>query len=204
MAHPSPRLSTACLVGAWRSIDFTEAMMSKKVLILSGTPRKKGNSRVLCEQFMQGAVAAHHDVELLSLAEKEVRPCTGCYACRAKGKCAQQDDMKAILASMIDADVIVMATPVYFYSMCAQMKALIDRTVARYTEIRDKEFYFIVTAADGDRANMKRTLEGFRGFTSCLDGAKEMGVIYGVGAWEIGAIQNTSAMQDAYEMGRKL
>jgi multimeric flavodoxin WrbA len=178
--------------------------MSKKVLIVAGSPRKAGNSRMLCDEFMKGAVEAQHNVELVSLAEKEVRPCTGCYACRSKGKCAQQDDMKPILASMISADVIVMATPVYFYTMCAQMKALIDRCVARYTEISGKEFYFIVTAADGSRSNMTRTLEGFRGFTSCLRGAKEKGVIYGVGAWEIGDIKTSRVMQDAYEMGKKL
>jgi len=79
-----------------------------------------------------------------------------------------------------------MVTPVYFYTMCAQMKTLIDRTCSRYSEINNKNFYFIVTTADSNKRAMERTLEEFRGFTSCLNRAKEKGVIYGVGAWNIG------------------
>lgn len=114
-----------------------------------------------------------------------------------------KDDMAEILDKMVNADVIVLATPVYFYSMAAQMKTLIDRTVPRYTEISDKVFYFIMTAADPDRAALERTLEGFRGFTEdCLDGAREAGIIYGTGAWQIGEIKNTDAYEQAYQMGK--
>ena len=113
--------------------------------------------------------------------------------------------MAEILDKMVKADVIVMATPVYFYAMDAQMKTLIDRTVPRYTEIRNKDFYFIMTAADTEKANLTRVLEGFRGFTEdCLPGAKEAGILYGVGAWKVGEIQNTPAYDEAYEMGRKI
>jgi len=178
--------------------------MSKKVLILSSSPRKRGNSNALCDRFMEGAVEAGHQVEKVVLAEKKINYCTGCYACRANGKCAQKDDMAQILDSMTAADVIVMATPVYFYTMCAQMKTVIDRTVARYTKIGKKEFYFIVTAADSNKAALERTIEGFRGFTSCLPGAKEKGIVYGAGAWEIGDILASSAMNQSYEMGKAL
>jgi multimeric flavodoxin WrbA len=158
----------------------------------------------LCDRFLEGASAANHQVEKVVLAEKKINYCTACYACRGNGKCAQKDDMAPILDSMMAADAIVLATPVYFYTMCAQMKTVIDRTVARYTKIANKEFYFIVTAADSNKAAMERTLEGFRGFTSCLPGAKEKGVVYGVGAWEIGDIQSSAAMRQAYEMGKTL
>ncbi len=178
--------------------------MSKRVLILSSSPRKKGNSNALCDRFIEGAIEASHSVEKVVLAEKTINYCTGCYACRTHGKCAQKDDMAQILDSMSAADVIVMATPVYFYTMCAQMKAVIDRTVARYTEIANKEFYFIVTAADSNKAALERTIEGFRGFTACLRGAKEKGIVYGGGAWEIGAVQKTHAMKQAYEMGKAI
>jgi multimeric flavodoxin WrbA len=178
--------------------------MGKKVLILSSSPRKHGNSSTLCDRFMEGAAEAKHQVEKVALAEKKINYCTGCYACRANGKCAQKDDMAQILDSMMAADVIVMATPVYFYTMCAQMKTVIDRTVARYTKIAGKDFYFIVTAADSNTAALKRTIEGFRGFTSCLPGAKEKGIVYGAGAWEIGDILTSDTMKQAYEMGKAL
>lgn len=178
--------------------------MSKRVLILSASPRKDGNSEMLCDQFELGATEASHHVEKVVLAEKKINYCTGCYACAAKGKCAQMDDMGPLLESMTKADVIVMATPVYFYTMCAQMKTVIDRTVARYAEISNKEFYFIVAAADKSKTAMERTIDGFRGFTSCLRGAREKGIIYGTGAWRAGDILLSPAMKQAYEMGKAL
>jgi len=106
---------------------------------------------------------------------------------------------------MLVADVIVMATPVYFYTMDAQMKTLIDRTTPKYTEISNKDFCFLVTAADTEQENLERTIDGFRGFTDgCLEGAVERGVIYGVGAWHKGEINGTKAMQQAYEMGKSV
>jgi len=89
--------------------------------------------------------------------------------------------------------------PIYFYTMNAQMKTLIDRTVPRYEEITGKEFYFIVTAADSSKQSMERTLDGFRGFTLCLNGAKEKGVVYGI---DKGEINGSATMQQAYEKGK--
>jgi len=110
--------------------------------------------------------------------------------------------MAEVLEKMIAADAIVMATPVYFYTMNGQMKTLIDRTCSRYTEIIDKDFYFIATAADDNKQAMERTFEGLRRFTFCLEGAKEKGIIYGTGAWNIGDIKGSKAMEQAYEMGK--
>jgi len=179
--------------------------MAKKVLILSGSPRKGGNSDLLCDQFMLGAQEAGNPAEKIFLRDKKIDHCIACGACQGNGgRCVQQDDMAEILDKMIRADVIVMATPVYFYTMNGQMKTLIDRTYARYTEISNKEFYFIMTAAVSRKALLERTLEGFRGFTSCLSGAKEKGVIYGTGAWNVGDIKKSSAMDQACEMGKNL
>ncbi|MEN6358321.1 MAG: flavodoxin family protein [Armatimonadota bacterium] len=178
--------------------------MSKKVLVLSASPRKGGNSDLLCDQLVLGALEAGNQAEKVFLRSKDIGYCVACYACRQGGKCAQHDDMAEILERMITADVIVMATPVYFYTMDAQMKTLIDRTVARYTEISNKDIYLILTAADSRKQAMERTLEGFRGFTSCLSGAKEKGIIYGTGAWGMGDIKGSEAMKQAYEMGRQV
>ena len=102
---------------------------------------------------------------------------------------------------MIDADVIVLSSPVYFYSIDAQLKALIDRTVARWTEVKNKEFYYIITSADSDRESQETTLACFRGYADCVEGAKEMGVIYGTGVYKPGKIKDTPIMKEAYEMG---
>lgn len=179
--------------------------MSKKVLILSGSPRKGGNSDLLCDEFMKGAREAGNQVEKIFLRSKKIAPCNACYFCKQSGgRCAIRDDMADILDKMQDADVIVMASPVYFYSIDAQMKAVIDRTVARWTNIPNKEFYYIMTAAEDSDDVMDCTLECFRGFARCLSGSREMGVIYGKGVYEAGAIQGKPAMREAYEMGKNV
>ena len=176
--------------------------MSKKVLILSGSPRKDGNSDILCNEFMSGAIESGNEVEKIRVAEKKIGFCTGCYACRNTGVCAIKDDMDEVMQKLIDADVIVLASPVYFYSIDAQLKALIDRTVCRWTEVKDKEFYYIMTAADSGTESMETTLACFRGYADCVEGAKEMGVIYGTGVYEKGEIKDKKAMLEAYEMGK--
>jgi multimeric flavodoxin WrbA len=178
--------------------------MNKKVLILSSSPRKGGNSDLLCDQFILGTKESGHNAEKIFLKDKNINYCTGCGSCFNKKKCPQKDDMPEILEKMIAADVIVMATPVYFYTMSGQMKTLIDRTCARYTEISNKEFYFIVTAAVKSKPSMERTIEGFRGFTSCLIAPKEKGIIYGTGAWNVGEIKSKPAMKEAYEIGKAI
>lgn len=179
--------------------------MTKKVLILSASPRKGGNSDTLCDQFMLGAEEAGNPVEKIFLRDKEINYCLACDVCKNNGgDCDQDDDMAEVLDKMTAADVIVMATPVYFYTMDAQMKTLIDRTYARYTEINNKNVYFIVTAAVKNKNALERTIEGFRGFTFCLNGAKEKGIVYGTGAWNIGDIKGTKAMKEAYEMGKAI
>lgn len=179
--------------------------MSKRVLILSGSPRKGGNSDLLCDEFLRGAQESGNQAEKVFLRSKKVAPCNACYYCKSSGgKCAISDDMTEILNKMQAADVIVMASPVYFYSIDSQMKAVIDRSVARWTNIPNKEFYYIMTAAEDSDTVMDCTLECFRGFAACLDGAQEKGVIYGKGVYEAGAIKGLPAMQEAYEMGKQV
>lgn len=177
--------------------------MSKKVLILSGSPRKGGNSDILCEEFVRGAVDSGNEAELIRVAEKKVAPCSACYWCRENGgKCVHKDDMAEILQKMIDADVLVLASPVYFYSIDAQLKAVIDRTVARWLEVKNKEMYYIVTMADEELASADTTLACFRGYADCVTGAKEMGVLIGSGVYQKGEIKNTEMLKKAYEMGK--
>ena len=175
----------------------------KKVLILAGSPRKNGNSAALCEEFARGAKEAGNDVELMYLRDKKIGYCIACYYCKDHdGVCIIKDDMAEILDKMNAADIIVMASPVYFYSIDAQMKALIDRTVAQWLKIRDKTFYYIMTAAEDSDWVMDCTLECMRGLAKCLKGSKESGVIYGKGVYEAGVIKDKPIMREAYEMGK--
>lgn len=126
--------------------------MSKKVLILSGSPRKGGNSDILCDEFLRGAQDAGHKAEKIRVAEKKVTPCSGCYYCSTHGGvCVHKDDM-----------------------------------------------------ADEEKASADTTLTCFRGYADCVEGAVEKGVLVACGVYEPGAVRNTSAMAQAYEMGRNV
>ena len=137
--------------------------MSKKVLILSGSPRKGGNSDILCDEFAKGATESGHNVEKIHVSEKNIHPCIACYHCsKNSGACVFKDDMAEILQKMIDADVLVLASPVYFYSIDAQLKAVIDRTVARWLEVKNKEFYYCITITLTHRYAAVQKLTGLR------------------------------------------
>lgn len=175
--------------------------MSKKVLIIGGSPRINGNSEILSDQFAKGAIDGGNQVESISLAGKKLGFCTACYACQ-KGECPQKDNAPAIIRKMLAADVIVLATPVYFYTMTAQLKALIDRSVMVYPQIKEKEFYFLMTMADSDENNFAGTLAALRGFVLCCENSVEKGIVQAAGVYEKGAILNHPAMIKAYQLGR--
>lgn len=177
--------------------------MSKKVLVIAGSPRKDGNSDILCQQFARGAKEAGHAVEIVYVRYLNIKPCLACYACRAAKECVLKDDMKGLLEKMVAADVIVLSTPVYFFTMDGQMKVMIDRTMPRYRELKGKEFYFIATAAAG-KADMKRTMDGFYGFTDNVPQAKVCGEIYGELSYEVGDVKKTPAFEQAYQMGKEV
>lgn len=179
--------------------------MSKKVLILSGSPRKGGNSDILCDEFLRGAQQAGHKAEKIRVCEKKIAPCSACYFCRDHGgECVRKDDMAEVLQKMIDADVLVLASPVYFYSIDAQLKAVIDRTLARWLDVQNKEFYYIVTMADDMASSADTALACLRGYADCVQGAEEKGVIIGNGVYEPGTVRATAAMKKSYEMGRNI
>ena len=175
--------------------------MRKKVLVLSGSPRKNGNSDMLCDAFIKGAENSGHLAEKILIKNKKISPCLACYGCRNTHLCVQKDDMREILEKMVQADVIVLATPVYFYSLSGQLKTLIDRTLPQYTQIANKDFYFMATAAAGKKS-MERTMDALRGFTDCLPNANIKGYVYGAGVYEKGEVENTSYLKLAYDMGK--
>lgn len=179
--------------------------MKKKVLILSGSPRRGGNSDTLCDRFMEGAAEAGHDVEKYFISAHNIGYCSACYYCRShEGRCCKNDDMNDLMPKILDADVLVFSSPVYMYSVSAQLKAVFDRMVAQYEVIRDKDLYYIMTAAEDEEHTMDTTLACMRGMADCIPGSREMGVIFGKGVYEKGEIEGTPYMVQAYEMGRNV
>lgn len=171
----------------------------KNIVILSASPRKNGNSDILCHQFIKGAEQAGHSVELISLYDKEIGFCRACYACFQTGKCVLQDDMEEILDQMQAADVLVIATPTYFLTMNGKMKTTIDRFLPKWKDLGGHDVYLIITGHDGKQGLELVGQELTRVFENLGNDIK--GIIWGEGVWQKGEVRSTSAMTEAYQAG---
>lgn len=176
----------------------------KKILIISSSPRKNGNSNLLCKEFEKGAIESGNQVEFINLVDKKINYCYGCYACAKLGKCYQKDDFNDIANKMLEADVILFSTPTYFYSMSGQLKVFIDRLVSMYTKIR-ADIYIFITAWDSNISNLQSTLDAIRGCTKdCLENCNEKGVILAGDVNDINDIKNKEEyLIKAYKYGKE-
>ena len=178
----------------------------KKVLIISTTRRKNGNSDTLAKEFARGAKDAGHDVEYVSLVDKTIHFCIGCFACTKTEKCFMDDDASAIVEKMRYADVIVFATPIYSNQMCGSMKTLLDRTNPIFpVDYRFREIYLLTTAAVNDETVPDGAVAGIKGWIDCFHKSELIGVIRGVGIDKVGEVkQHPAVLTIAYEMGKNV
>ena len=180
--------------------------MGKKVLIISSSPISggKANSEMLCQEFARGAREMGHDVEMIALRDYRINFCTGCEICVQKGAgCVQDDDMKRLIPKLHEADVFVLATPIYFMSVSAQLKVFIDRFIAGEGYIRKsagKKAYFIAVSAAKDTE--RNHLAANESFLRCLRTVEEAGILNAGGAYAPGSIEGQDWLEKAYEMGK--
>ena len=168
---------------------------------MSGSHRKGGNTELLAEAFAKGA-AAHHHVEIVSVRDYKVNPCLGCDACfKTNGVCAQKDDMTILYEKMSQADMLVIASPVYFYGISAQLKAVIDRF---HNPIRDtfhiKKMALLLVGA----ATLPELFDAILAeYNLCLNffNIEDAGKVLVRGVKDKGDINNTNALNEAYKLG---
>lgn len=180
-----------------------------KVAVICCSPRVHGNSEILADSLIKGAKEAGHEVTKIDLRSKSMTPCLGCEYCRTHNhQCFKQDDADQVIQTIIDSDVFVLATPIYFSSLPAQLKILIDRFFAREYEVREanqrKKAYLLLTCGTLDINQTVAAVESFRGFIKVLRTVDEGGIIYGLGAFQKGDALKHPAYQKAYEMGKNL
>jgi multimeric flavodoxin WrbA len=185
--------------------------MGKKVLIALGSPRKKGNSATLAAQVAGGAKAGGAQVETFYLHGMNIKPCTACGGCRKKAHvdCVIKDDMQLLYPKLRSADVIVIASPIYWFTFSAQTKLFMDRWYGLGGDdgyaLTGKKFAVLLSYADADpflsgAVNALRTLQDALQFIE----AELAGMVYG-SASEAGEIKkNNALMKEAYELGLKL
>ena len=185
--------------------------MPRKIMVVIGSPRKKGNSSVLAKQVAAGAKAGGARVETFFLHEMNIKPCTACDACRKNPKidCVIQDDMRILYPKLKSADAIVIASPVYWFTVSAQTKLFMDRWYGLGGDegyaLAGKRFG-IVLAYAGEDPFVSGAVNALRMFQDALRfiDAEIVGMVYG-SAWKAGEVRkNKALMEEAYELGKKI
>ncbi len=181
--------------------------MAKKILMIVGSPRKKGNTQRLAEAFQQGAQEAGAQVQLVNLAETPVKGCLDCGGCNKTGRCVQRDGMEAIYEGIQDCDLLVLGTPIFFFTVSAQLKAALDRlhsyAIAIQYKFPKKECVLLAVSGDPEVEHMQQVVTYYRTLTGRL-GWTDRGMILATGAKARGAIEGNIALEQAVELGRKV
>lgn len=176
----------------------------KNILVITSSHRKNGNSNMLAEQFIKGAVGANN-VERVDLSEKQINFCRGCLACQTLKKCVINDDAVAIAEKMGRADVLVFVTPIYYYSVSGQLKTMLDRANPLYgSDYSFRSVYLIATAADEDSRAVDGAVKAVQGWVDCFENAKLECVLFAGGVEAQGDVKDNIAMCKAYELGKQI
>lgn len=179
--------------------------MGKRILILSSSHRKGGNSETLAESFAKGARDSGNEVETIYLREKQYGFCNGCFACQKLGHCIIKDDAVEIAAKMHDADVLVFASPVYYYSISGQLKTMLDRANPLFnTDYAFTKVYFLATAAEDEEETPEGSIKAIQGWVDCFPRCELTENVFAGGVNDIGDIKGHPALEKAYQIGKEV
>lgn len=179
--------------------------MNKKVAIISSSPRKNGNSDILAKEFARGAVDAGNSVSIIELRDMDLKFCKGCLYCQDHEKCVIDDSVKDTLPAVQDADVLVFATPVYYYSVCGQLKTYLDRLNPLFPRKNNfKEVYLIATCAEEEMSSFDGTLKAVEGWVDCFEGVKISGTVLCPDVTNVGDVKRKTAPEEAYMAGKNI
>ena len=179
--------------------------MNKKVVVISTSLRVNSNSDALAVEFAKGAKSAGNEVEYISLRGKKIDFCTGCLACSKFGSCVIKDDAIVIAEQVLNADVVVYATPIYYYEMAGQMKTLLDRMNSLYPkDYKFRDVYMLSTAAEDEEYVPERAVAGLTGWIDCFENATLKGSLFCGGVNDPNDIMGNDKLKEAFEMGKNI
>jgi multimeric flavodoxin WrbA len=184
--------------------------MAKNILILKGSPRERGNSAVLADRTAAGALAAGAQVESIYLHSLDIRPCDACDLCQEPGSgCVIEDDMQPLYLKLAQADAIVLASPIYWFTFSAQLKLCMDRwyafTSSRYGELNHKSFGIILTYGDTDlySSGAINAIHTYESMARFLHG-QIAGIVHG-SVNDVGEVaKHPELLDQAYQLGETL
>ena len=175
------------------------------ILVLQGSPNIQGSTSVLVEEFSRGAREAGHSVTRVDVARLDIAPCTGCVACGYEGPCVQHDDMDGLRRQILAADMLVLATPLYYYGMTAQLKSVIDRFCSANSSITGKRLRsaLLTVAWNADNWTFDALEAHYNTLVRYLS-LRDCGRVLGYGCGSVGMTKRTRYPQEAYKLGRNL
>lgn len=176
-----------------------------KVLVLAGSPHKKGTSNTLVEEFIKGAKDSGKDVEIVDLAKSNIHPCLGCDYCGMNGDCIQKDDGNEILDKILEADGILFASPVYYYNVSSQLKMMIDRFYAKTGRISAKHLKaaVIMTAWNSDENWTYSAIDKYFDVLFEYMHFEDRGRLYGKSCGTV-SMMPKNYYKEAYELGKNI
>ena len=176
-----------------------------KIVVLEGSPNRKGSSNLLAENFIRGAQEVGHHVKVIDAAHGDIHPCTGCIHCGYEGPCAQKDEMEQIRAKILEADMMVFVTPLYYYGMSAQLKILVDRFCAFNSSINRKNMRSALLSAawNSDSWTFEALEVHYKTLVRYLN-LRDEGMVLGAGCGTPSMTKHSKFPRMAYELGRKL
>ncbi len=179
--------------------------MAKKICVIKTSLRYNSNSDQLADAFIQGAKESGNSVEEISLKNKNIAFCKGCLSCLKLGECVLKDDANSITEQIKQADVIVWATPIYYYEISGQMKVMIDRANSLYeTDYQFRDVYLLSTAAENEDGVDHRAINGLKGWVACYPKSHFAGSVFAGGVDGPNTIKDHPALKKAYDMGKTI
>ena len=174
----------------------------KNVLVISASPRRGGNTDLLCDEFIRGAKEVGGNVEKVFLDDYKIDFFHEQHEQSADSVSAD-DQAPVIIDKMVKADIIVLSSPVYYMNIDGQLKTLMDRCF-RNQGLGGKEFYYITACADAEDSTAETAIFAFRGFVVCLPDPVERGMVKALGMGRKGAVEQSQYMQEAYLLGKTI
>ncbi|MFQ6795106.1 MAG: flavodoxin family protein [Thomasclavelia sp.] len=176
-----------------------------KILVLQGSPHKQGSSNLLASEFIKGAKENNHQVEIFDVAHANLHPCLGCDYCNMSGPCVQKDDMSELKEKIIDSDVLVFVTPLYYFGMSAQLKIMVDRFYSfnGYLTSLHKKAVLIGAAWNSASDTMDDLASHYQTICDYLS-FDNLGMVLGLGCGTVSMTQRTKYMDEAYRLGKSI
>ena len=176
-----------------------------RITILFGSSNRKGSTNILVESFVRGATEAGHECEVLDVCHMDIHPCTGCVACGYEGPCVQKDDVGQIRAKLLASDMVVFATPLYYYGMSAQLKTVVDRFCAYNSSLNSKHLKsaLLTVAWNADDWTFEALEAHYKTLVRYIN-FEDKGMILGYGCGSPAMTQRSRYPEEAYKLGRGL